>query len=81
MKPSNHDCEQLSADGRLRHLLTLDGLSRDVLERIMDRATTYLRPAGEPPAREKAYWTRFIRCRRCRQMSSSCAMPPPEFRR
>lgn len=52
MKPANHECEQLTADGRLRHLLTLEGLGRDVLERVMDRATTYLRPAGSPPARD-----------------------------
>src|SRR6476661_11165584 len=30
--------EQLDATGKLRHLLTLDGLPRDVLERLLDRA-------------------------------------------
>jgi aspartate carbamoyltransferase catalytic subunit len=30
--------EQLDADGRLRHLLRLDGLPRAVLERLLDRA-------------------------------------------
>ena len=29
---------QIAADGRLRHLLTLDGLPREVLERLLDRA-------------------------------------------
>ena len=29
---------QLGSDGRLRHLLTLEGLPRDVLERLLDRA-------------------------------------------
>jgi aspartate carbamoyltransferase catalytic subunit len=30
--------EQLDPSGRLRHLLTLDGLSREVLVRLLDRA-------------------------------------------
>ena len=29
---------QIDADGRLRHLLTLEGLPRAVLERLLDRA-------------------------------------------
>src|SRR5690348_14307439 len=34
-----HDMtEQIDADGRLRHLLRLDGLPRAVMERLLDRA-------------------------------------------
>ncbi|MBU3693336.1 MAG: aspartate carbamoyltransferase catalytic subunit [Rhodocyclaceae bacterium] len=34
--------EQLSADGRLRHLLTLQGLPREVLHRILDAAAGFV---------------------------------------
>jgi aspartate carbamoyltransferase catalytic subunit len=43
---------QLSPNGKLRHLLTLEGLDRSILQQLMDRAETYLRPAGQPPARD-----------------------------
>ena len=33
---------QLTPDGRLRHLLTLDGLPRGVINTILDRAQTLL---------------------------------------
>ena len=36
------DAMQLDASGRLRHLLTLDGLPRAVLERLLDRAQALL---------------------------------------
>lgn len=39
-------------NGRLRHLLTLEGLDRSVIERLLARARTYLRMPGEPPARD-----------------------------
>jgi aspartate carbamoyltransferase catalytic subunit len=32
---------QLSADGRLRHLLTVEGLSRGLITQILDEATLY----------------------------------------
>ena len=48
---ANH-CDQLTPEGRLRHFLTLDGLDKPLLERLMDRAETYLRPAGQPPVRD-----------------------------
>ena len=41
--------EQLRADGSLRHLLTLETLSQAQLERLLDRAQTYVRPLGERP--------------------------------
>lgn len=41
--------EQLRPDGSLRHLLTLESLTRAQIERLLDRAQTYVRPLGEPP--------------------------------
>ncbi len=50
---------QLDAQNRLRHLITLDGLGRDLLEELLDRADRYLPAAGEGPARgtELDGWT------------------------
>jgi aspartate carbamoyltransferase catalytic subunit len=42
--------EQRRSDGSLRHLLTLDGLSRADLERLLERAQGYVRPLGARPA-------------------------------
>ena len=42
---------QLDGQGRLRHLITLDGLGRSLLEEILDRADRYFAaPGGPPPA-------------------------------
>ena len=41
--------DQLRADGSLRHLLTLEQLPRESIERLLDRAQTYVRPIGTPP--------------------------------
>ena len=38
---------QLRPDGSLRHLLTLEGLSRAQLERLLERAQTFVRPVGD----------------------------------
>jgi aspartate carbamoyltransferase catalytic subunit len=38
---------QLDAAGRLRHLLTLDGLGRGLLEELLDRSEHFLAPAGQ----------------------------------
>lgn len=45
-------CEQITADGELRHLLTLEGLDRRTVEALLDRAENYLRPIGAKPARD-----------------------------
>lgn len=45
-------CAQTTASGELRHLLTLDGLDRSIVEALLDRAEKYLRPIGEKPARD-----------------------------
>ncbi len=40
---------QLRPDGSLRHLLTLQGLSRAQLEQLLERAQSFVRPIGTPP--------------------------------
>jgi aspartate carbamoyltransferase catalytic subunit len=40
---------QHRADGSLRHLLTLDGLTRTDVERLLERAQGFVRPLGEKP--------------------------------
>ena len=40
---------QHRADGSLRHLLTLDGLPRADIERLLERAQSFVRPLGEKP--------------------------------
>lgn len=42
--------EQLRADGTLRHLLTLETLSRAQLEHLLERSQSYVRPLGARPA-------------------------------
>lgn len=41
--------EQRRPDGSLRHLLTLEDLSRPEIERLLDKAQTFVRPLGTPP--------------------------------
>ncbi len=45
---------QFTADGRLRHLLSLRGLQRQNITALLDRAETFLSPAGQPAARSQA---------------------------
>jgi aspartate carbamoyltransferase catalytic subunit len=54
--------EQLQRDtrGRLRHLLTLDGIERGILERLLARAARHVRPAGRRPARGTALRGRTV---------------------
>lgn len=40
---------QLDEHGNLRHLVSIQGLSADILHRILDRAETYLSPPGQAP--------------------------------
>ncbi len=51
---------QLSPAGHLRHLLTLENLDREIVANLLDRAESYLRPAGEPPARDQALAGRTV---------------------
>ena len=46
--------EQLRPDGSLRHLLTLEGLPRPLLERLLERAQGLVRPLGARPAMSQA---------------------------
>lgn len=45
---------QLRSNGSLRHLLTLDGLSKSMLENLLERARGYARPLGALAARGKS---------------------------
>lgn len=45
---------QFTTDGRLRHLLTLRGLNRQQITDLLDRAETFLSPAGQPAVRSQA---------------------------
>jgi aspartate carbamoyltransferase catalytic subunit len=45
---------QLTADGRLRHLLTLHGLDRSLLTALLDQAESLLSAKGEPVVRSDA---------------------------
>ncbi len=46
--------QQRRADGSLRHLLTLEGLSRDEIESLLERAQHHVRRLGEPAPRSTA---------------------------
>ena len=41
--------QQTRTNGTLRHLLTLDGLSRAEIESLLTRAQKFVKPIGEPP--------------------------------
>jgi aspartate carbamoyltransferase catalytic subunit len=45
---------QFDSLGRLRHLITLEGLSSEQVRELLDRAQRFLRRPGEPPARSRA---------------------------
>lgn len=51
---------QFSADGRLRHLLTLKGLSKESICHILDEAETFLSPLGHPAVRTQALKGRTV---------------------
>lgn len=40
----------MTEGGKLRHLLKLEGLSREFIGSLLDKAESYQRPFGEPPA-------------------------------
>ena len=45
--------QQRDSDGRLRHLLTLAGVSREELSQLLDLAQFYVRLPGDVPARDQ----------------------------
>ncbi|HEX6398343.1 MAG TPA: aspartate carbamoyltransferase catalytic subunit [Steroidobacteraceae bacterium] len=46
--------EQTRSNGSLRHLLTLEGLSRAQIEALLTRAQKFAKPVGEPPVHKKS---------------------------
>src|SRR5947207_791055 len=46
--------DQLRSDGSLRHLLTLEGLPRTQIERLLERSQGFVRPLGATPAPSRA---------------------------
>ena len=46
--------QQRRADGSLRHLLTLEGLTRDEIESLLERAQHHVRRLGEPAPHSSA---------------------------
>ncbi len=46
--------EQLRPNGSLRHLLTLEGLTKAQLESLLARAQSFVKPVGEPPVQKKS---------------------------
>jgi aspartate carbamoyltransferase catalytic subunit len=56
---TGHELQRDQA-GRLRHLLTLDGLTREELNHLLDLAQFYVRVPGELPARDQSLWGRTV---------------------
>ena len=52
--------EQRDAQGRLRHLLTLDGLRHDELTQLLDLAQFYVRFPGDVPVRDQSLSGRTV---------------------
>jgi len=52
--------QQRDAQGRLRHLLTLDGLTRDEMLQLLDLAQFYVRFPGDVPARDQSLAGRTV---------------------
>lgn len=52
--------EQLDEAGNLRHLLRLDGLSREFISALLDRAESFQTPVGSAPARAKTLAGRTV---------------------
>jgi aspartate carbamoyltransferase catalytic subunit len=46
--------EQTRPDGSLRHLLTLEGMSKAQIESLLARAQKFVKPIGQPPVQSKA---------------------------
>jgi aspartate carbamoyltransferase catalytic subunit len=51
---------QFAADGRLRHLLTLRGISREQICQLLDQAETFMSPLGHPAIRTQALKGRTV---------------------
>ena len=51
---------QLTDTGSLRHLISLKGLNRAFITRLLDQAEAYQTPMGEPPARDQVLKGRTV---------------------
>ncbi len=60
MKTDTGVTQQRDPQGRLRHLLTLDGLTGDELNHLLDLAQFYVRTPGDLPARDGALLGRTV---------------------
>lgn len=60
LPPGDEASLQLTPAGRLRHLLTLRGLSREQITSLLDRAETFLSPYGEQVVRSRALAGRTV---------------------
>jgi len=52
--------QQRDGAGRLRHLLTLAGVSREELSQLLDLAQFYVRLPGDVPARDQSLAARTV---------------------
>ena len=59
-KPSLDSTIQRGPNGKLRHLITLEGLSREELSALLDLAQHYVRAAGVLPARDRTLAGRTV---------------------
>ncbi|MEN7343539.1 MAG: aspartate carbamoyltransferase catalytic subunit, partial [Pseudomonadota bacterium] len=61
---SNNDSDinslQVADDGSLRHLLTIDGLSAELIRSILERASAFLAPPDQPVIRSSALAGRTV---------------------
>jgi aspartate carbamoyltransferase catalytic subunit len=46
--------QQTRPNGTLRHLLTLEGMSRPAIEALLTRAQKFVKPVGQPPVRSQS---------------------------
>ena len=60
MDQETKSCDQLTSDGQLRHLLSLKGLDRRLINDLMDQSEKYLRRPGEVPARDNSLAGRTV---------------------
>jgi len=51
---------QLRPDGTLRHLITLEGLSPDIIEGLLDKSQSFVRPLGARPATSQSLAGRTV---------------------
>ena len=68
--------DQLAPDGRLRHLLTLEGLPRGILDALLDRAEAIAERAGLRPHLDKLAINLTISGRKRLELARALALRP-----